>query len=291
MPKILITGATGNVGKELIKALDNLKSDYEIVIGSHSTTSVQRILGEFPNRILRKVDFTDPECFEAALENIDTVFLLRPPHLADISKYFDPFFCAMKKAQVNKIVFISVQGVENQTKIPHFKLEKLILEHQLEHVFLRPSYFMQNLTSTLLTDIQQMNKIFIPAGKLKFTWIDARDIGKVAARVLIDFDLYKNQILEITGQEVKNFEEVASEMSEVLGREILYDNPNLCSFYLRKKKLGVPNPMIFVMIMLHFLPRFQKQTNKLTTVVKDITGDDPGLLKDFLKREIKVFNQ
>ena len=91
--------------------------------------------------------------------------------------------------------------------------------------------------------------------------------------------------MEVTGSEAKGFEEVAGEMTDILGKKITYTSPNLCSFFLRKKKQGVPTPMIFVMIMLHYLPRFQKQNNKLTNVVKDVTGDEPGLLVDFLKRE------
>ncbi len=108
---------------------------------------------------------------------VDIVFLLRPPQLADISKYFEPFVDAMLARKIRQIVFLSVQGVENQKGIPHHKIEKLILDKGLSYAFLRPSYFKQNLTSTLIHEIRTRNAIFIPAGKEKFTWVDAKDIG------------------------------------------------------------------------------------------------------------------
>lgn len=108
------------------------------------------------------------------MQNIDIVFLLRPPQLADVPKYFAPFIRKMKEKDISKIVLLSVQGAENQKIIPHHKIEKLILEEGLEFVFLRPGYFMQNLTTTLLYEIKSENKIYIPSGSLKFNWMMPR---------------------------------------------------------------------------------------------------------------------
>lgn len=287
MSKILVTGATGNVGKEVIEALGRLNTNDEIIAGTTNPNGIQK---KVENITYRKIDFADSSSFRPALEEVDLVFLLRPPQLANIPKYFNPFIEEMKHSEVKGVVFLSVQGVENQPKIPHYKLEKLIETHGIPHVFLRPSYFMQNLSSTLLYNIKKADQIFIPAGNLPFTWVDAKDIGKVAAKVLVDFDTFKSQALEITGSEVKNFQDVAELMTEVLGRKINYVSPNLCHFFLKMKKQDIANPMIFVMIMLHYLPRFQKTTHKTTQIVKEITGKDPGLLKDFIIRNKNIFN-
>jgi uncharacterized protein YbjT (DUF2867 family) len=287
--KILITGSTGNIGKEVIRALSELNTSDEVIACGKNLDDTRRKLKEFEKLSFRQLDFSDPSGFEEALRDIEVVFLLRPPNLADIPKYFGPFFKAIGLAGVKKVVFLSVQGVEDQTKIPHHKMEQLIKDMGVEYVFLRPSYFMQNLTSTLLPDILEKRQLYIPAGNVKFTWVDVRDIGKVAAKVLVDFEVYKSRALEITGSEEKDFTEVAAEMTKVLGMKIEYVSPNLCAFFLKKKKQGVATPMIFVMIILHYLPRFQKTKNKLSNTVKEITGDDPGLLKEFLDREKGFF--
>ncbi|MBS3806462.1 MAG: NmrA family NAD(P)-binding protein [Bacteroidales bacterium] len=283
--RILITGAAGNIGYELIRGLAEIKTPHQIVAGNHNIEKAKQKLSGFDNLTFRYLDFTRKKTFEGALKGIDVVFLLRPPHLANISKIFAPFIEEMKKAGIQKIVFLSVQGVENQKIIPHHKMEKLIQEKDLEYAFLRPGYFMQNITTTLLPEIKHENKIFIPAGKLKFNWIDARDIGSVGAHILNDFEQHKNRSYEMTGTEFCGFEKVAEELSVQLGREIIYESPNLLKFYRAKRRQGISKNMIFVMIMLHYLPRFSNNAARLTNTVQEITGQDPHRLKEFISRE------
>jgi uncharacterized protein YbjT (DUF2867 family) len=217
------------------------------------------------------------------------VFLLRPPQLADVRKYFVPFIKKMKENGVSKIAFLSIQGVENQKFIPQYKLEKLIVDEGFDFVFLHPGYFMQNLTTTLLHEIKTENRISIPCGELNFNWVDTRDIGLVGAQILNDFENYKNKPFEITGSEFTGFRVVANIISEVTGKNIRYESPNLMKFFKVKRNQGISKPMIFVMIMLHYLPRFSKNKPSLTEMVKEITGQEPGILKEFLVREKSKF--
>jgi uncharacterized protein YbjT (DUF2867 family) len=286
---ILITGASGNIGYETIRGMYSLQTRQQIIAGDYQPEAAKIVLQVFPSLQFRKLDFADPSTFDAALEGVDIVFLLRPPQLADIQRYFSPFVQAMKRNNVTKVVFLSVQGVEDQPLIPHHKLEKLIEKEQLDYVFLRPGYFMQNLTTTLLPEIKSRNTLFIPSGKLKFNWVDARDIGMVGAHVLSDFDYFRMKALEITGSEFTGFDYVVRLMSEISGKSLRYESPNLVKFFLHKRKLGMAPAMIFVMIMLHFLPRFGDNKQRLTTTVKDITGKNPGTLRDFIEREKDKF--
>lgn len=283
--KILITGATGNVGKEIIRSLDSLQHSNSIIAGVSNIERAQKSLIDFKIDEFRKIDFEDSSTFNTVLKNIDIVFLLRPPHLANIKTFFTPFFNTMKQKGINKVVFLSVQGVETQTKIPHYKMEQTILKFDFEYVFLRPSYFMQNLTSTLLNDIKNKNQIFIPAGKLKMNWVDAIDIGFVGAKVINQFDIYKNREFEITGAEFVGFHDVAFLLSNVLERQISYVSPNLFRFFITMRRNGLKPAMIFVMIMLHYLPRFSTNKERLVNTVKEITEKKPGKLRDFIIRE------
>jgi uncharacterized protein YbjT (DUF2867 family) len=286
---ILITGASGNIGVEIIRKLKELQSPHHIIACGHSTEKSREILSPFGELEFRKLDFEDASTFENVLQNIDVVFLLRPPQLADVPKYFAPFIRKIKEKEISKIVFLSVQGAENQKFIPHHKIEKLILEEGLEFIFLRPGYFMQNLTTTLLHEIKSENKIYIPSGNLKFNWVDARDIGLVSAHVLNNFEHFKNKPYEITGSEFAGFGEVAQILTEVLGKNIRYESPEPLRFFYAKRKLGIPTPMIFVMLMLHFLPRFGKNQQRLTNVVEEISGKSPVLLREYIEREKEKF--
>ena len=285
---ILVTGATGQVGSLLIEALQNATVSGNIYA---ATTNPDKYKKNQPGLHAKPIhfDFANPATHEVALDNIETIFLLRPPQLADTKKYFAPLIHKMVSKGVKNIVFLSVQGVEKQKMIPHFKIEKMIKESGLNYVFLRPSYFMQNLTSTLLEEIQQYKRIYIPAGKVKFNWVDVGDIALVGAHVIQHINNFTKQALEITGSEFEGFDEVAKMLSEATGENIAYNSPNLISFYFHERKKGTSTGMIMVMIMLHYLPRLSKNVARLTDTVYVVTGKKPTLLREFIRRERNHF--
>lgn len=290
MKRILVTGATGNIGLEVIRFLFKIETQNEIIAGVRDVEKSKLKFSTYPNLGLTHFDFENPETFNNALEYIDCVFLLRPPHLADIPKYFHPLIQAMQQKQIKEVVFLSVQGAEKSNVIPHNKIEKVITSAGMHHVFLRPSYFMQNLTTTLLDDIRTKRKIMLPAGKAKFNWIDVENIGETAAIILEDFDTYKDQIFEITGYENKNFQEVTDLMNEYIANKIIYQSPGPLSYYFQKRKDGLDKGMIMVMIMLHFLARFQKEP-LINDFYERLTGKKPTTLKEFIAREIRKFDE
>ncbi|WP_029034146.1 NmrA family NAD(P)-binding protein [Salinimicrobium terrae] len=290
MSNILITGATGNIGSEVIRYLFEQNTQNRIIAGVRNIDRAKRIFQKYPQLDYVPFDFEDPETFDNALTGIDRVFLLRPPHLSNVDKHFRPLINLMLKKGILEIVFLSVQGAEKSKVIPHNKMERLIIENGLNYIFLRPSYFMQNLTTTLLDDIQQKREIILPAGDAKFNWIDIDNIAEVGAIVLDNFQNYKNRILEITGKENLNFKEISSIMNNNLNHPISYRNVNPLKFFRVKKREGMPTGMILVMIMLHFLPRFQKEP-PISNVYEQLTGRKPTKLEDFIEREKGLFEK
>lgn len=290
MSNILITGATGNIGFEVIRFLTKIDSSNKIVAGVRNIEKAKNIFKNYPDLEFTHFDFEDFDTFDKALNGIDKVFLLRPPHISDIGKYFKPLILKIKEKNITKIVFLSVQGAEKSKVIPHSKIERLIIEYGLDFIFLRPSYFMQNLTTTLNADIKTKRVIILPAGKAKFNWIDIENIGEVGAILLDRFSEYKNQAIEITGLENENFEKVTELINNSIGSPIEYKNVNPFRFYRIKKREGVVKGMIIVMILLHFLPRFQKEP-KISDFYEQLTGKKPTNLKKFIEREKKQFEK
>lgn len=288
MKRLLITGATGNIGVEVIQFLFAIGAKNQIVAGVRDVEKAKRRFKEFPQLDYAYFDFENSGSFDKALDNIDCVFLLRPPHLSDIEKYFRPLISKIREKGIAQIVFLSVQGAEKSSIIPHNKIEKLIIDFGLEYIFLRPSYFMQNLTTTLLDDIQKKRKIILPAGSAKFNWIDVENIGETTAHLLEDFSDYKNQIIELTGDENLNFHEAANLINTNTQCKIEYLNVNPFRYYRIKRKDNIPKGLIFVMIFLHFLPRFQKAP-KISSFYEELTSKKPTSLKDFIKREQHAF--
>jgi len=280
MIKVLITGATGNVGIEVLSALQKLNHQLEIFAGVRDTEFGNDKLVKFNIKLI-KFDFTNSDTFLSAMQNMDLLFLLRPPQISDTNKYFAPLIKMAKQSSVKHIVFLSVQGVENSKIIPHHKIEKLIVESKIPYTFLRPAYFMQNFTTTLHKDLVTYQRIYLPAGQAEFTIIDLEDIGTVTARVLTQPQNHINKGYELTNNETLTFTEMAKKISDGVGKKIKFISPNLWQFYFAKRKENMPSMLIFVMIMLHYFPRFQK-IPKTTDCVKFITGQEPISFDNFV---------
>ena len=268
----LITGASGNVGQAVVNYLP-------LVEGDRLYRATHRKKSSDPSE--RWLDFEKPDSYTAALAGIDVIFLLRPPQLADVDRYFKPFIEACQQIQIKHLVFLSVQGVEMMPYIPHAKIERLIEQSGLSYTFIRPAYFMQNLTTTLRDDITRRHRLFLPAGKSLFLWVDADDVGRAAAQVLRDWTNHKNGRYTITGQDLVDFGTVSHWLSEQLGHLIQYESPNWLRFFWVKRRAGLSTGMILVMLMLHVLPRFLKPP-RISDDYQRLTGCSPQTLRRFI---------
>ncbi len=284
MQRVLVTGATGNIGREVVHFLLQ-KEGMEVI---SAVRNVEKARSEFPvhpSLSFRKFDFQKTPS-EAVFDGVDVLFLLRPPQLADVDKYFVPLLRTAKK-KLSKVVFLSVQGAEKSKTIPHHKIEHAIRELGFEYIFVRPSYFMQNLTTTLAKEIREERRITLPSGKGKFNWIDVKDIGEATASLICRFDEYRNKAIEITGEENLSFGEVTDLMSQVYGQPFRFRSVNPIRFFFMKRREGMPSDFAFVMTMLHFIPRLV-DAPKISPAFEQLLGKRPSSLKTFLERERKV---
>lgn len=288
MKRVLVTGATGNVGLEVIRYLVDLKTHTRVVAGVRNVAKAKATIG-FDNVEFVEFDFENPETFQTALSGIECVFLLRPPHISNVERCFRPLMESMKRCQVAEVVFLSVQGAEKSTIIPHNKIEKLIEAYHFSYIFIRPSYFMQNLTTTLLADIKETRQIILPAGKGLFNWVDINNIAEACVLVIDKFTDYRNQAIEVTGYENESFYTVATLMNQMLANPVKYVSVSPFRFYRIKRQQGMPTGQIIVMLFLHFLPRLQKAP-KISNFYQNLTGKKPTTLKEFISREAARFS-
>lgn len=167
---------------------------------------------------------------------------------------------------------------------PHYKMEKLIREAGLPWTMLRPSFFMQNLSTTHRAEIRDRNEIFVPAGHGRTSFVDVKDLGEVAALVLTQ-DGHLNQAYELTGSEALTYEEVAAQLSEVLGRKITYQNPWIVQF-LWRKVVTEQQPLAFALVMtaLYTVAKLGK-ADGLTGEVERLLQRPPTTFRAFAERE------
>lgn len=263
--KILVTGAPGNVGSEVVRELLALGADFRVA--AFNPDAARETLGAATDIV--HFDFLKPETFAAAFDGIERMFLVRPPALSNVKRDIAPAIHSAVSAGVRHIVFLSLQGVENNRIVPHYKIEQAILESGVAYTFLRASFFMQNLSTTHRDEIRERNEIAVPMGKAQTSFIDVRDIAAVAARALTE-EGHENRMYTLTGGQALDYHEVAAKLSAELARPIAYTNPSALGFLRQQVSAGRPFGFAFVMTALYTLTRMGN--------AKDITPDVENLL-------------
>lgn len=284
MMKVLVTGASGNVGSYVIKELLKLK---EQVVAAG--TNIQKLSDLFGNQVEPVYfDFEDKTTFDKALEDVDRVFLMRPPHLGKPEDLY-PIIDEFKAHNIKLVSFLSLMGVENNTIPPHHKIEKYIEKLEIPYAHVRPGFFMQNLSGVHSVEIREKNEIFIPAGKSKTSFIDAADIGLATAVLLHNPEKYKNTAHTITGPEALDYFEVAEILSRVTGRKITYTKPGYLkyrSYYIKKR--GLDKAYVNVTVALYFMTRMGT-AKEITNCFYELTGRKPRTFEEFSKDNLKYF--
>jgi len=269
--RILVTGATGQVGSAVIDALRRFDHILVRAAVRDLATNAGRWRGEAQVQPVY-FDFLDSASQDVALADCDTLFLLRPPQLNDD---FEDVIARAQHQGVKHIVFLSVQGAESNRFIPHHKIEQRLMSGGVPYTLLRPAYFMQNFTSALHDELVRRHRIFLPAGNATFTLVDVDDIARVAARVLMEPGAqHHRQSYTLTSNTALNFQQMADQLATGLRVPVTYVSPNPLRFYRSLRRDGREPGLILVMLLLHLLPRFTG-TPQVTQTVAELTGCAP----------------
>lgn len=272
---ILVIGALGNVGAEVVKHI--LARGGQVRAADIDSQKISERFGAEVESV--RFDFTDPSTYQATFNGVEKMFFMRPPHIANIQRDMVPAMDAAKRAGVKYAVFLSLIGIEKTTYVPHYKVETYLRQINLHTTFLRCSFFMQNLNTVHRAEIRDRNEIFVPVGRAKTSFIDARDIGAVAAVALLDGHAGRNY--DLTGAEALDYWEVAQIMSEVLGRRIAYRNPSPLHFFFASLRRGVGFAFALVTTGLYTSTRFG-MADIVTNEVEKITGRKPITFRKYV---------
>src|SRR5215204_3784340 len=218
--KVLVTGATGNVGRSLLKHLH--KADVELRTLVHDESKAQAMRARGLETVVG--DFLQPETLGPALEDVGTVFLLTPIHPDQVAQASNVIEAARESRNDPRIVRLSVHQASHEapTRISrqHAQIEDELTSSGLPYTLLRPQSFMQNTLLTART-VASEGKIYQPFKDGRLGMIDARDIGEVAAKVLTE-EGHEGEEYTLTGPAAISLYDVAEVLSEVLGKEVNY---------------------------------------------------------------------
>ncbi|RIJ36883.1 SDR family oxidoreductase [Pontibacter oryzae] len=280
---ILVTGATGTVGREVVKQLSMLDGDIRVRAGVHSLIKGEN-LKRLPDVEIVEIDFEEPESLHAAFTHADKVCMI-VPFADDQVQMAKTLIDEAKKAGVKHIVSLSAMGADAEHGIlmgrMHREVEEYIKQSGISYTFLRPSSFMQNYIDYSAESIKKEGRFYMPTGDGKVSYVDARDIAAVGVEALTSAG-HEGKAYEITGPEALSNYEVAQLLSEVTGKQIEFEDVPEPAAKKAMAEEGMPEWMADALLELYKVYK-AGHAAKLTSTVQEVTGRKPHTMRQFLE--------
>jgi uncharacterized protein YbjT (DUF2867 family) len=255
---ILVTGANGNLGGAVVRALAG--RDLTVVAAGTHPENMQMPAGIE----VRKLDYVQPATVTAALKDVDGLFLVAPPLDPEAPAKLNPVIDQAKAAGVRHIILNSALGVDQNDAAPLRVIEKHLMASGLAYTILRPNFFMENFTSGFLAPMIAQGGIFLAAGDAGTSFISVEDIAAVAA------DAFEKEHFgaeyNLTGPAALDHSQVAGIISEISGRKIQYQALTEEAMLQGARDQGLPEGAVQYMGVLYGAVR----SGWLATVTDDV---------------------
>jgi uncharacterized protein YbjT (DUF2867 family) len=268
---ILVTGATGTVGAELIRKLSERGTPARAFVRKRAQAQTIAL----PGIEIVEGDFTKPETFTRALVGVDRLFLLIPSS-SQVEKQQRNFVDAAKRNGVRHIVKLSQLGANAHSpgrfQRYHGAVEHHILRSGIAYTFLRPNLFMQALLNFRST-ISSQGTLFAAARNAKVSVVDVRNIASLAEHALTESG-HEGKIYDITGPESLTHAQMAEQLSQALRKPIKYVDVRLEAFREALLSFGLP-PWQAEGVVEDYEQYRRGEASLVTSTVRDITGNEP----------------
>ncbi len=284
---ILFTGLTGAVGAEIIKLLPEYNIQARGLIRDPGKASaltnagIETFYGDLDN----------PVAVRKALQDCDQAFLL----MANAREQLElekSFVDAALERGVGHIVKMSANGADRDStallKRYHGETEEYIRASGIGYTLVRPNFFMQNMLH-IAASIVEEDKFYLPMRDGQVGIIDVRDVARFILSVLSGSG-HDGKIYEITGRELLSFHDIATQLSEVMGREIRYIDAPPAEF---KKSLlqWVPDDWYVETVSELFELIAQGSGALQNDVYAQVTGKAPTTLRRFFQDYSSFFEK
>lgn len=282
--KILITGATGNNGKEILRLLSEKGIATRAMARSLSKAT------QLPDVEWVEGDFSDKTSLINAMQGIERAFIvtaISPEHV----QWHQNFYDAAKQAGVKHIVKFSGFGASTSSTSEiirhHGESDQLLKDSGLTYTILQPNSFFQNILGSLAT-INSQNAFYMPLKNAKQSLIDVRDIAEVAVAALTESG-HENKVYRLSGAESLSFGEVAKILSDNTNRDIQYvDVPPEAA---KQGMMDAGMPEWHATALAEILSLFAEGAYAETTNdVEQVTGHAPRTFNKFVQDHISLFH-
>jgi uncharacterized protein YbjT (DUF2867 family) len=282
---IVVTGAGGTVGSELVRQLRAAKAPVRAAY--HSAAKVDAAKADGLDAVA--VDFAKPESLAPAFRGADALFLLFAGGMGQTEGEIAAVEAA-KASGVKRIVKLSVIGADGDdysfARI-HRPVERAIEASGLAWTHLRPNGFMQNVVNYFAATIRDHGAFYQPAGDARISHVDVRDIARVAAAALTGTG-HDGKAYTITGPEALTYHEVAAKLSAATKKEIRY--VALSDDDAKQGMVAAGIPAFYADYLVDLNRHYRAGGGSVVTdAVRAVTGSAPTAFDDFARDHAAAF--
>lgn len=283
---LLITGATGSVGTQLVKKLVNMNVSFRALVRNNDQGDLMSHLAQTEIAV---GDLSDSDSLVQALQGIEKAFLLTNSSEQAEELQLN-FVNAAYKAGVKHIVKLSQLAADENSPVRflryHAVVENRIKELGMNYTFLRPNLFMQGLIA-FGHSIKYEGKFYGSLGNAAVSAVDIRDIAGVAAKVLTE-NGHENKTYNITGEESLTHFQMAEILSRILKTEISYIDLNSEQMQGALTVAGFPEWQIGGLIE-DYAHYARGEASEISNTVHNITRQPAIGFEQFVHDHLKFF--
>ena len=286
MAKILVTGATGGLGKEVIRALMEWTDKSNIVALARNMDKAAEFIEKGIE--VRQAEYNDYPALLKAFSGIDKLYFISGSEVAIRVPQHENVIKAAKETGIKHVVYTSFQRKNETETSPiamvseaHLKTEKWLLESGMAYTILKHNLYLDILPMFLGQKVLEKGMIYLPAGEGKTAFVLRKDMAEVGAIVLTT-DSHENKSYDITAGESLNFQEIAEQLSEITGQTIKYISPSSEEFAKTLTDAGVPAANIGMVSGFAEAVK-QGEFEKTSDTVEKLLGRKPVSVKDVLQ--------
>lgn len=283
---ILLTGATGTIGQELLRLLS--RKDVDVLALSRNPPRDQ----DLPGVTWVKADLAERDALPDILADAKKLFLLTG-NVDDMVPLQKNAIRAAAEAGVKHVVKVSALGASDHSRsvigVWHYNIEQVLRQADLDWTILRPHVFMQNLLDQK-ESIQKERKIYAPAGEAEIPMIDTRDIAAVAAAVLSE-EGHAGKRYTLTGPAPVSYGEIAEMLSDILDKPLSYYAETYDEAWHRLRRAGLTPWHIGAQLALASYQREGGGTGIIKKTVEEITGRPARGVEAFVRDYANAFRR
>ncbi|GLB53778.1 NAD(P)-dependent oxidoreductase [Neptunitalea chrysea] len=281
--QLLVTGATGNLGRSIIEALLNNIPAQNITALVRNEEKIVDIKAK--GVTIFEGDYDNVPSLESAMEHVDTVLLISAGDQGNRIQQHKNVIDTAKKLGVKNIAYTSRamqhrETLAHQLMEEHFLTEDYIKKSGLSYTIFRNTLYMDVIPLFIGKKVFETG-IFQPAGDGKVAFALRKEMGEAIANVLSHEDC-KNKTYKFTNNETYSFYDIAKALTTLSGKEVNYHPVAVSTFQERMRPTGIPEPMLQKIVEFNTDIK-NGQEDEITNELENKLGRKPTTLKDGLK--------